>query len=155
VIHGYYYLHVNGEMIYKLSFDGIEADFRESDLVRGFWKADPEDREAAWHMLVEASAAGARAYRIAELAEKWGCDDEDAQVYADHLGSVRLERDGDQWCAAIGDENIQDAPCGFGTSCLEALAELAKDLGYRPSKMWGATFADLCGSKPAQAKGDK
>ena len=52
-----YYLHTNGELIHKNYTEGIEADFRESDFVKAFWVLDPEDRETAWTLLVEALAA--------------------------------------------------------------------------------------------------
>jgi hypothetical protein len=104
---------------------------------------EPSDREGAWRILIEGLASGAKPDRVMELAEKWGCNDADALIYAEYLG-VKLSRDGNQWCATKGDfQNLQESPSGFGTTCLEALAALAKELGYRPSKMWGATFADL------------
>ena len=142
-IQGWYYLHTNGELIYKPDDEGRVADFRESDLVRGFWPLDPTDRAGAWRILVEGGAAGANPSRIKELAEKWHCNDGDASKYADYIGA-NLFMDGDQWCATRTDfENLQDHPTGFGDTCLDALITLAKELGYKPSKMWGATFKDL------------
>jgi len=81
--------------------------------------------------------------RINELAEKWGCSDGDADIYAERIG-INLFLDGNAWGAARKDfVNLQESPSGFGNTKLEAMAELCKELGYKPSKMWGATFHDL------------
>lgn len=141
-IQGWYYLHVNGELIYKPSPDAA-MDIRDSDLARALWPMDPSDRMGAWAILIEASVAGANRARINELAKKWQCDDLDAQQYVGRAG-CRLFMDGDQWCATKADFiNIQESPCGFGETALEAMADLCKGLGYRPAKMWGTSFADL------------
>jgi hypothetical protein len=139
---GYYYLHENGSLIYK-SGDDAAADIRDSDFARGLWPLDPTDRAGAWRIVVEAGAAGADPARIRELANLWNCDDADAGHYAEHVGA-RLEMDGNEWCATRSDFiNLQESPAGFGDTCLDALIALARELGYRPSKMWGAKFADL------------
>jgi hypothetical protein len=143
MITGFYYLHTNGSLIFKRDFPGIDADIRESDFAVMLWPIDINDRENAWRTLIEALACGAKSDRIKELVAKWYCDDDDAQVYADRVG-VLLCMDGDQWCATRKDfENFQESPAGFGDTALEAMAELCKSLGYKPQKMWGASFADL------------
>lgn len=140
---GWYYLHVNGELIYKRDLDGTAADIRESDLARGMWPVDETDRAGAWRILIESLAAGAKLERVKELAAKWSCDDADAAVYAQRVG-VLLSRDGNMWAATRKDfQNLQESPAGFGETCLEAMAELAKDLGYQPFKTFGAEFAEL------------
>jgi len=139
---GWYYLHENGSLIYKPGADAC-ADIRESDLARGLWPMDPQDRAGAWRIVVEASAAGASPERVSELTRLWGCDDRDAAHYAQHIGA-RLYMDGDAWCATRTDfENLQESPAGFGDTARAALASLAKELGYQPTKMWGATFESL------------
>lgn len=144
-ITGYYYLHENGDLIYKPYDDGRVSDFRDSPFVRAFWPIDKTDRKTAWTLLVEALAAGANTGRVRELAKLWGCSDNDAKVYAGLIG-VKLEMDGDQWCATPpGFQDLQASKSGFGKTCLEALVALAKDLGYRPAKMWGASFEMLLG----------
>jgi hypothetical protein len=140
---GWYYLHTNGELIYKRELGETAADIRESDFARMLWPLDPEEREGAWRILIEAQCLGANPARIKELAEKWHCNDVDAAVYAERVG-VTLERDGDMWCAKKKDfTNLQESPAGFGKTCLDALASLCEALGFRPSKMWDATFHDL------------
>lgn len=154
MIEGYYYLHTNGDLIYKRELDdGTVADLRESTFVRHFWPMDPQDRANAWRILVEASALDANPARIAQLAETWKCDDEDAEHYASHLG-CRLYKGGDAW----GVKRIDSMPSqefsgevpvgredqyGFGDTVLAALADLARKLGFKASKMWGASFPDL------------
>jgi len=144
-IHGWYYLHTNGSLIYKRDYDGAAADIRESDFARMLWPMNPADRAGAWRILVEATALGANADRVRELAEKWKCDDGDAATYADYLG-LRLYMDGSAWCATLGDFiDLQSSPAGFGNTPLEAMAALCSELGFKASKMWGRSFADLCG----------
>ena len=143
MIDGYYYLHENKELIYKTGTDCV-ADFRESNFVQAFWGIDQQDRETAWSCLIEALATGAKKERIFELAEKWGCNDNDAKFYADRIGVV-LEMDGNQWCAHRQDfVNLQESPIGFGDTCLESMAGLCKELGFFPTKMnWHSTFSKL------------
>ena len=141
-IAGWYYLHENGSLIYKSGADAC-ADIRDSDFARGLWPLDPTDRAGAWRILVEAGASGVSPNRIKVLAEQWGCDGRDAGRYAEHVGA-HLFMDGDAWCATKNDfANAQESPAGFGPTPLDALTELAKALGYRPSKMWGTTFERL------------
>ena len=140
---GWYYLHTNGELIFKRDLDGTAADIRESDFAKALWPMDPTNRAGAWTIVVEGLAAGARPERVRELAAKWECDDEDAAHYAKHIG-VRLYKDGTAWCATRSDfVNLQESPVGFGDRAYEALAELAQALGYKPAKIWGASLAAL------------
>jgi hypothetical protein len=146
---GWYYLHANGDLIYKRDLDGTVADIRESDFARALWPMDPEDRAGAWRILVEASALKANPERVKALAEKWGCTDEDAKHYADHIG-IDLFMDGNAWAATRKDFiNLQESPAGFGATCLAAMTELCAELGYRGGKMWNATFHDLVKIKEA------
>jgi len=146
-IFGWYYLHTNGGLIFRRDLEGAAADLRESDFVRAFWPLDTSNREAAWTILVEASALGARPDRIKELAEKWQCDNADAAIYAKHVGA-ELEMDGAAWCAhGKNFVNLQESAAGFGDSALAALAALAKEIGYHGGKMWGHTFASLLSTK--------
>jgi len=138
---GCYYLHENGSLIYKPGTD-CAADIRESDLARMLWFLDPADRMNAWSILVEACALGAKRERIDELAAKWFCDNDDADEFAKRAG-ITLSLDGNAWCATgPGFENLQESPAGFGDSKLKAMAELAKAIGYRPSKIWAKSFVD-------------
>lgn len=147
-LEGWYYLHDNGSLIYKGAAYTSTTDFYESDLVRAFWPVELDDREKAWNMLVEATAAGANPEDVRKLVDQWGCDDEDAQEYAGRVNVV-LRMDGDQWCATREDfVDLQQSPAGFGATCLEAMADLAKALGYRASKRRTPGFGQLA-SGPA------
>lgn len=146
-IDGYYYLHTNGDLIWKTYLDNAQvADFRDSDFVKHFWPISLGSRECYWSFLVEALAAGAKKERVFELAVKNGCGEEDAQHYAERL-NISLLPDGNAMGAMkrIDHEtsNIQESPCGFGDNSLEALAELAKALGFKAQKLWGTTFKEL------------
>lgn len=148
---GWYYLHENGSLIYKPEHDDTAADIRESDLARCMWPMDPNDREGAWNILVEGLALGADKARVSELAQKWSCDDRDADNYADRLG-ITLEIDGTAWRAKLQDfQNLQESPEGFGDSKLDAMADLARNLGLQAGKMWRTTFADICAGKASAA----
>ncbi|OYL90026.1 hypothetical protein CI759_16965 [Shigella sonnei] len=141
-INGWYYLHQNGDLIYKSSPDAI-VDIRDSDLAVCSWPVDVRSRKLAWEMLVEALALGARESRIFELAEKWNCNDEDADMFASVIGLV-LEIDGNQWCAHRSDfVSLEESPAGFGESKLLAMADLARNLGIRGGHMWRSSFSDL------------
>lgn len=145
-IEGYYYLHTNGDLIYKKNLDTTVADIRDSDFAVGLWPFDPMNRENAWALLVEALASGANKERVLELAGKWGCTEDDAAVYADRL-SLIVSQDGNKVCATRQDfTNLQECPVGFGDTLLEAMANLCEDLEYAPSKMWGTTFRELATS---------
>lgn len=140
---GWYYLHENMDLIFKANHDSAAADIRDSDFSLALWPIDPADRLGAWTLLVEGSAAGANQERINELAAKWGCNDSDAQEYANRVGCV-LSMDGRQWCATRHDFiNLQESEAGFGNTALLAMSDLCKELGYRPAKMWGTTFSGL------------
>jgi len=143
MINGWYYLHTNGSLIYRDNLPGMAADIRESDLAVMLWPVDTGNRESAWGILVEALACNADINRIKELAVKWQCDDNDAQIYAQRVG-VQLFMEGDQWGATKEDFiNLQESPAGFGSTALEAMAALCKELGYKPRKTWGSHFTDL------------
>ena len=118
---GFYYLHTNGELIFK-KFEP-ESD---SPFVQKVWAVDPMDRGNAWIICIEALAMGANRSRVMELAEKWSLTDEDAQEFTGRSG-LRLFMDGDQWCATFEDfTNLQESQTGFGRTALEALSELAR-----------------------------
>jgi hypothetical protein len=125
---GYYYLHTNGDLIFKR----FEPEQEAGGFVRKVWRIDPSDRGNAWLIAIEALAMGARRDRVMELAAHWGLTDEDAQEFvrratAKGKPTFKLWRDGDKWCAGFNDfGNIQESQCGFGTTALEALAELAR-----------------------------
>lgn len=143
MITGYYYLHTNGDLIYKVDHDYLVADFRESDFVQTFWEIDPEDRETAWTVLVESLALGANKSKVLELANKWQCNNEDADVYAERTNII-LQLDDSNWMASTSDfVNLQESIAGFGETKLEAMADLAKNLGLKPGKMWNAHLKDL------------
>jgi len=141
MIEGYYYLHTNGDLIYKRDLDGTVADLRDSDFVVAFWPFDPESRGGAWRIVVEAEVAGANPDRIQHLARHWGCDDEDAAMYASTLG-VQLEKVNGRWRATV--TKAAGTYYGEGVTALEAFQRLASIIGYRPSKMWGKEFHRLC-----------
>ena len=85
---GFYYLHTNGDMIYKNTMPD------NSDFVRRIWSLKIKDREDAWKILLEASALGAREYRIKELSDKWLCDLKDCVKMLKRVKPTDLMRQG-------------------------------------------------------------
>jgi hypothetical protein len=145
MIEGYYYLHANNDLIYKPNPDAI-TDIRESDFCHSAWGWDGQ-RPTAWRILVEALSLAANKKRIFELAEKWECDGDDALNYANYVKIV-LGSDGNQKIAyGKNFTNLQESPCGFGDTYLEAMADLCKQIGFSGGKMWNATFSDLIKTK--------
>lgn len=144
MIEGYYYLHDNGSLIYKPGTDAI-CDIRDSDLCIAAWPIDTSDRASAWSLLVEArSLDRTKKEEVDRLAKLWGCDDKDALIYAEYIGCV-LGEDGNRKSAKDTDfVNLQESPCGFGETYLEAMADLCKQIGYAGGKLgWHARFRDL------------
>lgn len=140
---GWYYLHTNGDLIYKKDLDGTAADIRESPFAVSMWPIDDQNRLTAWDTVVESLAIGANKDRVKELALKWQCTNEDAENYALRIGCT-LGIDGNQYTATKKDfTNLQESPCGFGDTKLEAMADLCKQLGFTGGKMWNAKFKDL------------
>lgn len=145
-IEGWYYLHANGDLIYKGAAYTSVSDFHESDLVRAFWPCHPDDRENAWTILVEALAGGARLEKVRELADRFGCTDDDAQEYARRIDVALAPTDDGRWAASPAPLVLgRDSVGGVGETALQALAALAGALGYRPSKLRApaTTFALL------------
>jgi hypothetical protein len=142
VIIGWFYLHTNNELIYKNDPDAI-TDIRESDFCKAAWSWNGS-RGCAWAILIEAGSIGANKDRIKELAQKWGCNNDDAKNYAEHQAGIILEMDASAFVAKRTDfVNLQESPCGFGESFLDAMSDLCKQLGYVGGKTWGNSFANL------------
>lgn len=82
----------------------------------------------------EALACVVNKNRVMELTKKWGCDDVDAKMYAEYIGA-NIQMDGNSWRATRKDfVNLQKSPAGFGATALEALAELYKELKFKPEE---------------------
>ena len=118
-------------------------DLRDDEDVQMIWPREDSGREWAWRFLVETIACGADNKKISQIAEKWKCDDADAEVYARIIGVVLSVDEKKKMAATKSFTNIQESPCGFGETYLEAMSNLCAALGYKPQKMWGATFASL------------
>jgi len=74
---GYYYLHENGDLIWKV----YRPEQEPGGFVRRVWPVDTSDRSDAWKIILESLALGANIERVEELAEKWGCDARDFVEY--------------------------------------------------------------------------
>ena len=129
-IDGFYYLHINGDLIYK-PINGAAtvheriADFLESDFVRYFWPLQTADRFFAWTICIEACALGADGDRIKELRSHWGISDEDVDPFLEGAKILEIRQEGSEWMACFDDfVNIQESQCGFGATKFDALVAL-------------------------------
>ncbi len=76
---GYYYLHTNGNLIFKpVSVVDYDPCYFDSPFVKKFWRLDFTDRFDAWRLILEALSMGCRVERAKELAQKWGLTFEDS-----------------------------------------------------------------------------
>lgn len=73
MISGYYYLHENGDLIFRRDAPEIES----GGFVKQVWPVDTTDRLDAWTLLIEALTNNASTTRVKELAGKWGCNARD------------------------------------------------------------------------------
>lgn len=87
---GYYYLHTNGDLIYKHQ----EPEMESGGFVRKVWHINTTDRASAWTILLEALAMEADITRIKELANKWNCDARDLPNYLARTKGTDLQRKG-------------------------------------------------------------
>lgn len=139
-IAGWYYLHTNGDLIYKNNPDAI-VDIRDSDFCRAAWSWDGS-RQTAWSILVESRALGASAERIHELVDTWGCNQEDALHYIEYLDLDKSVVD-NKYEVRCRNATL-DQHKGVGYSWLEALSQLCINLGYVGGKLgWHASFEHL------------
>ena len=75
---GYYYLHTNGDLIYKPAIV-VDSDpqYFDSPFVKKLWAFDASDRQDAWVIVLESLASGVNVSRAKELSIKWGLTIED------------------------------------------------------------------------------
>lgn len=73
---GFYYLHTNGNLIWKK----FEPEY-DSPFVKAVWPVDTSDRACAWKIILEAISLDADPKRIKELVEKWNCTPRDLVEY--------------------------------------------------------------------------
>lgn len=90
---GYYYLHTNGDLIWKSEYHSPE-DF-DSPFVRKWWTVNPSDRSCAWKIILEGLSCGASIDRVKRLAAHWNCTVQDLVEYMTrNLEPSLLERTG-------------------------------------------------------------
>ncbi|SPA17212.1 hypothetical protein [Cupriavidus taiwanensis] len=140
-VDGFFYLHREGDLLFKRNLPHVEDDLRRAEFVLAFWPVDWHNRETQWRMLIEAMAGGAQHERVMELARHWLLTNDDAQEYARRI-SVELDyyEPGGLWRACC---LRLPAACGTGQDALHALASLAQVLGLRIGKHRYPTFSEL------------
>jgi len=102
---GYYYLHTNGELIFKK----FEPEF-DSDFVRKIWSIDTNNRANAWRIILESLALNANIERVKKLSLKWGCDLKDVVEYMKRaISPSNLEIDGlELYLTKIANKNYNE-----------------------------------------------
>ncbi len=68
---GFYYLHTEGNLIYKPAIVAEDPDYFDSPFVKKVWRLDVNDRLCAWRIVLEALSMGCNVGRARELAGKW------------------------------------------------------------------------------------
>lgn len=142
---GHFFLNTDGDVFYKsiISSEALKP-YYDNPYIRAIWAFDPADPRKSANILVEALAAGADRNRVFELAKRWGRTDETMRQYAEGLDLI-VEMDENAWCVKRKDfECLATDPAGFGHTVLEALAELAVQLGYEARKENIIPFEELC-----------
>lgn len=127
---GWFYLHTNGELIFKNHNDAIKG-IQESDLCKTAWAWDGSELYA-WLIVIEALALDVDRKRVFELATTWKLDDEAAETLAKEIGiEIGIDTETTKY-ARRADYNDDPAhnPCGFGPTYLEAMADLCKLLEF-------------------------
>lgn len=72
-MNGYYYLHTNGNLIYKNAYVvDSDPDYFDSPFVKKWWRFDSTERQNAWAIMLESLASGLNISRAKELSTKWG-----------------------------------------------------------------------------------
>jgi len=101
---GWYYLHTNGDMIWKK----FEPE-RESTFVVHVWPVDLSNRENGWTIVLEGIALGANAIRIKELMKEWSCTLDDSFIMAYRMDPNPLTAKGlKMLCAEVWGMAFQD-----------------------------------------------
>jgi hypothetical protein len=131
---GYYYLHVDGKLLFKRELPGTREDLLESTFVTAFWPVDPSDRECAWRIILDSQALGAPEERIRKLADKWGCGTDDAEILLKRLG-LKLLYDAPVWLVVDRDFVEFDGimPIGSSASVIEAIIDFFRAVGGKVS----------------------
>ncbi len=75
---GFYYLHTDGNLIFKPAIVVSDPSYFDSPFVKKVWRLDTTDRLCAWRIVLEALSMGCKVNRAKELAIKWGLTFEDS-----------------------------------------------------------------------------
>ena len=76
---GFYYLHTDGNLIFKpASMVDYDPHYFDSPFIKKVWRLDFKNRFDAWRLILEALSMGCSIPRAKELAEKWGLTLEDS-----------------------------------------------------------------------------
>lgn len=68
---GYYYLHTNGNLIFKPAIVVDDPEYFDSPFVKKVWRVDVKDRLCSWKIVLEGLSMGCSIPRARELAGKW------------------------------------------------------------------------------------
>lgn len=112
---GYYYLHTNGEMIWKK----FEPE-RDSPFVVQVWPVDLTSRANGWTIVLEGIALGANVDAIKFLMKKWSCTLEDSFTMAYKMTPNPITAKGlKMLCAEVWGMEFQDWRTKFVSSRME------------------------------------
>lgn len=75
---GFYYLHTNGDLIFKPAIAVDSSEYFNSPFVKRVWPIDLKNRLCAWKIVFEALWLKCSIPRAKELVDKWGLDYKDS-----------------------------------------------------------------------------
>lgn len=87
---GWYYLHENGDVIYKR----FEPEEEAGGFVKKVWRVDLTNRSNAWTIVLEALGLGCNVERAKALCAKWSLTQEDFVQFAARNKHTKLLGDG-------------------------------------------------------------
>lgn len=134
---GYYYLHTNGELIYKpygREYNPIQ-DFEESPFVVAYWLINTNNRADAYNMLIRANMLEANHERIDELLTKWNMTNEDTKNYCKAFG-IRWGQKGELFTASAEKPETKEesAIVGEASTLFYALCDFYEQMVRLPEK---------------------
>lgn len=126
---GFFYLHTNGELIYKPEATiSRRQDLEESDFVVQYWPVASNHRTSLWTCLIEAAARGANQSCIDHMKKTHDITNEDAAGFARAL-DFKLVGNG-RFFVAFNYNFIDQkhSAIGFGETAFDAIIDFQKRL---------------------------